>query len=133
MKIELLYFEGCPGFEEALAVLEKTVEEEGLATRVEAIKLDSGDHPDFPGSPTILVDGEDLFPPEERRDLARAQSCRVYQTPEGLKNHPTAGLVREALAERSLRARGGPLADVQPAASKLSRASILSIHAATFG
>lgn len=62
MKIELLYFEGCPGFEEALAVLEKTVEEEGLATRVEAIKLDSGDHPDFPGSPTILVDARTSSP-----------------------------------------------------------------------
>ncbi len=105
MKVELLYFEGCPGFAEALDVLEKAVEVEGLATGVETVKLDSGDRLDFPGSPTVIVDGEDLFPPEGSREPARAQNCRVYQTPEGLKNHPTMGLVREALAERSLRAR----------------------------
>lgn len=72
-------------------------------TGVEAIKLDSGNRPDFPGTLTILVDDEDLLPPKNA-GISRARNYRVYQTPEGLKNHPTAGLVREALAERSLMA-----------------------------
>ena len=56
------------------------------------------DWSDFPGSPTILVNGEDLFPAERR--ATRATSCRIYATPEGPKNHPTATMVREALVER---------------------------------
>ena len=58
----------------------------------------------FPGSPTILVNGEDLFPAE--RGDARAASCRIYATPEGPKNHPSAAMVREALAERSGQSAG---------------------------
>jgi hypothetical protein len=57
---------------------------------------------DFPGSPTILVDGEDLFP-AERHDDARAMNCRIYFTPEGSKNYPTTTLVRAALTKRSSR------------------------------
>ena len=53
----------------------------------------------FPGSPTILVNGEDPFPAD--RHSTRATSCRIYATPEGLKNHPTTTMVREALVERS--------------------------------
>jgi hypothetical protein len=56
------------------------------------------DWSDFPGGPTILVNGEDLFPTERR--ATRATSCRIYATPEGPKNHPTATMVREALVER---------------------------------
>ena len=36
----------------------------------------------FPGSPTIRVDGEDLFPAPGREDCWLG--CRVYATPEGL-------------------------------------------------
>jgi hypothetical protein len=44
------------------------------------------------------VNGEDLFPAERR--ATRAMSCRIYATPEGPKDHPTATMVREALVER---------------------------------
>jgi hypothetical protein len=54
---------------------------------------------DFPGSLTILVNGEDPF--LAKRHSTRATSCRIYATPEGLKNHPTTTMVREAPAERS--------------------------------
>jgi len=54
-----------------------------------------------PGSPTIRVDGEDLFAVPERTEYALG--CRVYATPEGLKGSPTAKMVRAALAERNLR------------------------------
>jgi hypothetical protein len=50
----------------------------------------------FPGSPTIRVDGRDLFPAPEREDWRLG--CRVYATPEGLRGSPTAEMLREALA-----------------------------------
>jgi|SRR5215203_141546 len=54
----------------------------------------------FPGSPTIRIDGEDLFPVPDRTGYALG--CRMYATTEGLKGAPTAAMLREALAERNL-------------------------------
>jgi hypothetical protein len=53
-----------------------------------------------PGSPTIRVDGEDLFPLPDRTEYALG--CRMYATAEGLKGSPTAMMLRAALAERDL-------------------------------
>ncbi len=98
MEIELLYFEGCPGFEETLGILRNIIAEEGLEARVVPVMISPAEHPGFPGSPSLFVDGEDLFPIGR---LSRGMSCRIYSTPEGPKNYPTAAMVREALAERS--------------------------------
>ena len=99
MRIELLHFEGCPGSAEALSILEEALAEKGISVEAEPVEIGPEDLLSSPGSPTILVDGEDLFPVEERLG-ARAASCRIYATPEGPKNHPTAAMVREALARR---------------------------------
>jgi hypothetical protein len=56
---------------------------------------------DTPGSPTILVNGRDLFPLGEG-PFAAALCCRLYITPEGPKSHPTVGMVRDALRERGV-------------------------------
>ncbi len=106
MRIELLHFEGCPGSTEVLGILENVVVQEGFAAEILPVIPDPDDWSDFPGSPTILVNGVDLFPAERR--ATRAPSCRIYATPEGPKNHPTATMVREALAERL---SGKPLVD----------------------
>ncbi len=98
MKIELLYFEGCPGFEETLGILRNVITEEGLKAEVVPVTISPSERPDFPGSPSILVEGKDLFPTGRP---GQGMSCRIYSTPEGPKNHPTAAMVREALAERS--------------------------------
>lgn len=94
MRIELLHFKGCPGSAETLSILEKTLAEEGLSGEVIPVTLGPEARSNFSGSPTILVDGEDLFPIEERPS---AINCRIYATPEGPKNYPTAAMVREAL------------------------------------
>ncbi|MDP8972474.1 MAG: hypothetical protein M3N45_04690 [Actinomycetota bacterium] len=99
MRIELLHFEGCPGSTEVLGILENVVVQEGFPAEILPVVPDPDHWSDFPGSPTILVNGEDLFPVE--RHSIRATSCRIYATPEGPKNHPTATMVREALVKRS--------------------------------
>lgn len=53
-----------------------------------------------PGSPTIRVGGEDLFPVPER--VGYALGCRMYATPEGLRGSPTEEMVRTSLAVRNL-------------------------------
>jgi hypothetical protein len=46
-------------------------------------------------SPTVRVDGRDLFPAPVCDDWRLG--CRVYATPEGLSGFPSAEMLREAL------------------------------------
>ena len=103
MKVEILYFEGYPTYLKAEETLRKVLAEEGIEARVEPVALNTDDEAQkirFPGSPTIRVDGEDLFPMPDRSRYALG--CRMYATPEGPKGTPPAAMLREALAERNL-------------------------------
>ena len=106
MKVGILYFDGCATYEAATKTLRAILAEEGLEAEVRLIAVDSDEEAGrlrFPGSPTIRVDGEDLFPVAEREEWRLG--CRVYATPQGLRGSPTAEMLREALM------RGGAGAD----------------------
>jgi hypothetical protein len=103
MKVEILYFEGCPTYLRAEETLRGVLAREGVEADVELVAVNSDEEAQelrFPGSPTIRLDGEDLFPVPERAGYALG--CRMYATPEGLKGSPTATMLRAALAERNL-------------------------------
>ena len=99
MKIELLYFDGCPSWENGLKNLETALQEEGLTASVEIVKvMDDADAArlKFLGSPHFRVDGQDFWP-EERENYSL--SCRVYSTPEGIKGFPTIAMLRQQLEQ----------------------------------
>ena len=99
MKIELLYFDGCPSWEIGLKNLEAALQDEELSTSVEMVKVaDENDavRLKFLGSPHFRVDGHDLWP-EERENYSL--SCRVYPTPEGIKGFPTVAMLRVQLKQ----------------------------------
>jgi hypothetical protein len=103
MRIELLHIDGCPHSAEAGRRVEAALEalgHGGLAVQmrlVESAAAATGTA--FAGSPTITVDGADLFPDgAPTRDLA----CRIYRTPEGFAGLPTVDQLTEALKERGL-------------------------------
>ncbi len=101
MKIELLYFDGCPTYETAAKTLRAVLAEEEMEAEVALLAVNSDEEARrlrFPGSPTIRVDGRDLFPAPEREDWRLG--CRVYATPEGLQGSPTTGMLREALTTK---------------------------------
>jgi hypothetical protein len=100
MKVEVLYFDGCPTYKAAEKLVRELLEQEmGAEVEMVAVNTDEEAHRlRLPGSPTLRVDGHDLFPTEEREDWRLG--CRVYATPEGLRGYPTAEMVREALAAR---------------------------------
>src|SRR5215203_3978299 len=103
MQMEILYFDGCPTYREAEKTLRDVLEEEGLDAEVELVAVNTDEvarRLAFPGSPTIRVDGEDLFPVLDRTEYALG--CRMYATAEGLKGAPTAMMLRAVLAERNL-------------------------------
>ena len=101
MRVELLYFEGCPSYLKAEETLRGVLTREDAEIELVAVNTDEeARRLRFPGSPTIRIDGEDLFPVPDRTGYALG--CRMYATTEGLKGAPTVAMLREALAERNL-------------------------------
>jgi len=103
MRVEVLYFDGCPTYQAAEKILRRLLAQEGAEAEVELVAVNTDEEARrlrFPGSPTIRVDGEDLFPVPVRAGYALG--CRMYATPEGLKGSPTPEMVRASLAERNL-------------------------------
>ena len=99
MKIEILYFDGCPSWEDGLKNLEAALQEEGLPASVEMVNVMDDDNAvrlKFLGSPHFRVDGQDLWS-EERENYSL--SCRVYPTPEGVKGFPTVAMLKEQLKQ----------------------------------
>src|SRR5215208_4082759 len=106
MQMEILYFDGCPSYLAAEMTVRGLLEEEGLDAQVELIAVNTDEEAQelrFAGSPSIRVNGEDLFPVPERAEYALG--CRMYTTPKGLRGSPTTEMLRKALAK--LDGRGG--------------------------
>ena len=98
--VEILYFDGCPNHEPALALVERVDRELGTRAEVRLVNVPdraAANRLRFLGSPTIRVDGVDVDPrTEERNDYAL--SCRIFTTEHGPAGQPEERWVREALA-----------------------------------
>jgi len=97
MDIELLYFDDCPSWKNALITLETIVEEYGISSKITLIRVETQEEAvlhRFVGSPTIRVNKKDLFPTYQGQF---ALGCRIYQTSEGLKGWPTKEMLLEKL------------------------------------
>ena len=85
MRIELLWWDGCPSYPEALAELQAVLRAEGLDPgAVEMVEIGSDEQAareGFPGSPTIRIDGEDVIPPADGDPVGL--TCRVYRLRDG--------------------------------------------------
>lgn len=98
MDITLLYFDDCPNWRVADERLAAIAAERAdlIVTRHLVDTLEEAERVGFHGSPSILVDGVDLF---AEPDAGVGLSCRVYRTPEGLAGAPTMEQLRVALAD----------------------------------
>jgi hypothetical protein len=97
MKIELLYFEGCPSYRVAEGWLRDVLVEADVSDPIRLIEIRTeadAQHRKFLGSPTIRFDGVDPF---EHGETAYGLECRVYLTPDGLRGWPTKDMLRTAL------------------------------------
>ena len=96
MDVTLQYFEGCPNWKETAAHLD-ALKAEGLEISVHRQLIETPEAAvefGFRGSPSILIDGEDLF---ADREASVGLSCRVYMTDEGHAGSPTIDQLRDAL------------------------------------
>lgn len=83
-KVELLWWDGCPSTQKALAALRDVLADEGLDPEAVVMREVSTDEDAarerFIGSPTIRVDGTEVAPVEGE---PAGLSCRVYRLRDG--------------------------------------------------
>lgn len=81
VKVELLYWGGCPSYPEARELLEDVLETSTTLELREVKTQEDAEALRFPGSPTIRVDGVDIDP---EGALSRpALACRIYHLANG--------------------------------------------------
>jgi hypothetical protein len=96
MKIEVLYFDGCPNYLPAVDRLKAVLRKAGLPTEVSEIEVNDESAArtlKFFGSPTIRVNGFDIDA-DSRHVRDTGLACRRY--PGGL---PSEEMIRRALRE----------------------------------
>jgi hypothetical protein len=84
MKVELLWWEGCPSHPETLEDLERVLREEGVDAEVELVEVMSDEQARsqrFPGSPTVRLDGVDAVAPADGEPFSL--TCRIYHLRDG--------------------------------------------------
>ena len=98
--IELFFWEGCPSHPEALELLRTVMGELGRDDEIvvrEVMSHEDAEALEFPGSPTIRIDGVDID--AEGASRARpALTCRIYRLPDGrISPVPSREQLEEAL------------------------------------
>lgn len=99
VKVELLYFDGCPSYERFLPRLRELIAGTEIAGDVELRRVESPEAAvaeRFLGSPTVRVAGVDVEPGAGERDDFGLK-CRLYRTAAGLRGTPAEEWVIQAL------------------------------------
>ena len=100
VKIELLFWEGCPSYPEARGLLDEVLAERGIDAEVEMREVFTDEEAEelrFPGSPTIRIDGRDVDP--RGAEARPALTCRIYHLADGrVSPIPSREQIEEALS-----------------------------------
>ena len=97
MRIQVLYFAGCPHSDETFELVRRIARSPRQGTLVEKIEVTSGEDAArlrFLGSPTVQINGIDIDPAaRERTDFAL--TCRLY----GKSGVPAPDMITAAIRE----------------------------------
>ncbi len=100
MRVQVLYFEGCPNHRPTVGLVQDVVSELGVAATVEEIEIREPDEAErlrFLGSPSVRVNDVDIEPSARgRTDFAFC--CRTFNG-QGI---PPRALVEQAILGRGL-------------------------------
>ena len=101
MKIEVLYFSGCPNHAPAVERVQEALRAEGLSAGIAEIEVpdtETAQRLQFLGSPSIRVNGLDVEP-EARSRTEFGMMCRTYADGRRQAGLPSREMVRSALRE----------------------------------
>jgi alkylmercury lyase len=105
VRVELLYFEGCPSSHALLPRLQQLLREAGVETRVESRRIGSEQEAleeRFLGSPTVRIDGRDVEPGAELREDF-GMKCRLYRRGAAYGSVPLEGWIVASIERARLR------------------------------
>lgn len=106
MRIEFLYWAECPSHPEAWQRLLSALEALAIQAALQRVEITTDEEAErwgFPGSPTILVNGQDIDP-AARSQPARL-TCRLYYRDDGRPSPvPPESMIRRALVAAQGRA-----------------------------
>jgi hypothetical protein len=101
MKVEFLYFDGCPNHKRAFEILKGVLEEENLYTEIYSVNVNSEEKAkelQFLGSPTIRINGLDID--KESRSLTDfGVKCRIYVIEGKIMGVPSKEMIRDAIRD----------------------------------
>jgi hypothetical protein len=126
-ELELLWWEGCPSTQRALSELREALTElrlDGAEIRLREIRTDDeAVRARFIGSPTLLIDGDDVIQPAVRTDEAASAAARPHD-----RTAPSDALADDVfgLTCRAYRRRDGrisPTPDPEDLREALTRAA----------
>jgi hypothetical protein len=106
MRIEALYFDGCPNHEALMPRLHEILARTDVSAEIDLRRIASDDAAQrerFLGSPTVRINGRDVEPEAERR-ADYGVKCRLYRASTGLSGQP-----REELLQAALRSAAGAI------------------------
>jgi hypothetical protein len=100
MTIDILYHEACTHYPRTIQDVQHVLAEEGIEADVRVIDLTNekgAQRRSYAGSPTIIINGEDIEPGPQQ-DLGHMRgSCRVYHHEGKLLVTPHKELIRNAV------------------------------------
>lgn len=97
LKFEILYFDDCPSWKNVHELLNRVLGDYGITPEISFTRVETHEEAvknEFVGSPTIRVNGQDLFPTGSDQ---YALGCRVYPTPQGFLGYPNEEMLQEKL------------------------------------
>lgn len=107
MKIEILYFDGCPHHAPAVERVQSILAELGLANEVLQVPVTDpamARAVGFLGSPSVRIDGLDVEPQARTSDQV-GFGCRTYWSETGLEGLPSIQMIRKAMLAAGLESR----------------------------
>jgi copper chaperone CopZ len=99
MKIEVLYFDGCPNHEPAVERIQEALREEGIPAEVSVLNVhdaSTAEEVGFLGSPSIRVNGLDVEH-EARSAREYGMMCRTYVVNGRREGLPSREMIRQAI------------------------------------
>jgi hypothetical protein len=101
MKIELLYFEGCPNHVPAIEILREILDSLGRQDQIHEVKVHTqgeAEEVGLVGSPSIRINGSDIEP-WARTAKSFGLTCRMYSDGSHHGGVPSRELIRRAITE----------------------------------
>lgn len=128
MKIQLLYFPGCPNVDAAREALREALISEKLDLAIEEIDVEDPQAPEWArgwGSPTILIDDKEIYGQES----SGAPACRLY-----VSGAPSVKVIRSRInSARSLDGKRVALPMIGAVAASIAASACCLVPAALAG